>query len=517
MDQTTMLLKEQWPGDVLERQPYADFLTAYLVSKVRGKDGKGTKSFTLALDADWGQGKTFFVTNWSKSLGAATPAYPTLLFDAWSSDYANDPLIAFMAAFKAALDERIAAAGLSSSLKEKASEHVAAAVIRFRRAILPAGKQIAKGLLQKATGIAMDELYEAWEQGADSNSAHDEQNLSEAGIEVLNKGLDEFFGKALEEQGQRQLAIQEFRGAIESALQNLVDYEAISFPMFVFIDEVDRCRPSFAIALLEGIKHLFGIPGVCFVVSTNMAQLSESIKAVYGQGFDGYGYLKRFFDVEYSLPMVSGHRYMELLMAEHPELGAKNLSLGLPSRGFNNVSEPMDACYVLAWVAEAFGLDLRSQRTVVEMVVAAATGVPRGKKVFLLWLAVLCAMKHSCPAAFESLTSTRESSGIVFKDAWNKATVADTGRSIALPRNHGGGIQTIKLEDVALCYYQVMYLDLKNIRDNQEGGNIYDYPYSVTLGIAEELPSTYFPNMLYPPSIGTYFDLVRTAGHLVAF
>lgn len=516
MDQTFKRVKGNWPGDVLERQPYADFLTAYLISKVKGKDGKGKKSFTLALDAEWGQGKTFFVTNWAKDLGTTTPGYPIILFDAWCADYANDPLVAFMAAFKAALDERIAAAGLNGS-KEKAAEHIATAVSGFRRAILPAGKQIAKGLLQKATGIAMDEVYEAWEHGTELGAARDEDKLSRAGFEVLNKGLDEFFSKALEEQGLRQQAIQEFRGAIEATLQNLVDNKAINLPMFVFIDEVDRCRPNFALALLEGIKHLFGIPGVCFVVSTNMAQLSESIKAVYGHGFDGYGYLKRFFDVEYSLPTVSGHRYMELLIAEHPELAAENLSLGLPSRGFDNVSEPMDACYVLAWVAEAFGLDLRSQRTVVEMVFAAALGVPQGKKVFLLWLAVLCAMKHSCPAAFESLAGNRESSGVVFKDAWNKAIVADTGRSIALPRNHGGGMQTIKLEQVAWCYYQVMYQDLKNIRDNQERSNIYDYPHSVTLGIAEELPGTYFPNMLYPPSIGTYFHLVRTAGHIVAF
>ena len=517
MDQTTEFVKDQWPGDVLERRPYANFLTDYLVSKVKGTDGNGTKSFTLALDGRWGQGKTFFVTNWAKDLGSATPAYPIQIFDAWSADYVNDPLVAFMATFKAAIDERIDAAGLSTSVKEKAAEHIAAAVSGFRRAILPAGKQIAKGLLQKATGIAIDEIYEACKHETDSGAAHNEEKLAKAGLEVLNKGLDEFFGKALEEQGKRQQAIQEFRGAIEAALKELLDHEAISLPMFVFIDEVDRCRPSFAIALLEGIKHLFGIPGVCFVVSTNMAQLSESIKSVYGSGFDGYGYLKRFFDVEYSLPTVSGSRYMHLLLTEHPELGTYSLALGLPARGFSNSNEPMDACYALTWVAEAFGLDLRSQRTVIEMIVAAAAGVPQGKKVFLLWLAVLCAMKHTCHEAFEALAANKESSGVFFQEAWSKASVADTGRLVALPRSHGEGMQTIKLQDVAWHYYQIMYQDLKNIRDNQENSNIYDYPQSVTLGITEEIPNPYFPHMFYPPSIGTYFHLVRTAGHLVAF
>ena len=151
----------KWPGDVLDRKPYADFLTNYLISRVRDKEGKGTKSFTLALDAQWGQGKTFFVSNWEADLRNATPAYPTLIFDSWNADYASDPLVAFMAAFKLALDQRIDKAGLNAMLKKKATKHVAAAVNGLRRAILPAGKQLVKGLLQKATGIAADEILGA--------------------------------------------------------------------------------------------------------------------------------------------------------------------------------------------------------------------------------------------------------------------------------------------------------------------------------------------------------------------
>ena len=153
MNQMNERVDPSWPGDVLERKPYADFLTAYLLSKVRRNVGPDLKSFTLALDAQWGQGKTFFVTNWAKDLGNATPAYPTLVFDAWRADYANDPLVAFMAAFKTSLDESIDATGLNVKLKRKAAKHLATAVGGFRRAILPAGKAIAKGLLQRTTGI----------------------------------------------------------------------------------------------------------------------------------------------------------------------------------------------------------------------------------------------------------------------------------------------------------------------------------------------------------------------------
>ena len=287
---------------------------------------------------------------------------------------------------------------------------------------------------------------------------------------------------------------------------------AIALPMFVFIDELDRCRPSFAIELLEGVKHLFGIQGVCFVVSTNMAQLSESIKAVYGSGFDGYGYLKRFFDVEYSLPLVSGRSFMTLLLAEHSELKVENLALGLPHNGFDGTNDPMDACYVLTWVAEVFVLDLRSQRTVVEMVVAAASGVPQGKKIFLLWLSVLCAIKYKCPDEFEKLAAARSSSSEEFHDIWDKATVPEEGR---LTRSREP--QRVKLKDVAWHYYGVLYEDLKELRSHHADEDIYEYPRSVELSIIDEAPSSFFRGMAHPPSIRAYFYLVQTAGHLVAF
>lgn len=43
--------------------------------------------------------------------------------------------------------------------------------------------------------------------------------------------------------------------------------------LIIFIDELDRCRPSFAIEMLERIKHYFDDERVIFVVSLNKEQL----------------------------------------------------------------------------------------------------------------------------------------------------------------------------------------------------------------------------------------------------
>jgi hypothetical protein len=81
----------------------------------------------------------------------------------------------------------------------------------------------------------------------------------------------------------------------------------------VFIDELDRCRPTYSIELLERIKHLFDIPGLVFVLATDLAQLSNSICAVYGSRFDSRRYLQRFINLEYSLKEPQKSDYIKAL------------------------------------------------------------------------------------------------------------------------------------------------------------------------------------------------------------
>ena len=71
-----------------------------------------------------------------------------------------------------------------------------------------------------------------------------------------------------------------------------------------FIDELDRCRPTFAIELLEVIKHLFNIDNCIFIISIDKEQLSHSVSTIYGQNMDTIGYLRRFFDLDYRLPKL---------------------------------------------------------------------------------------------------------------------------------------------------------------------------------------------------------------------
>ena len=174
--------------------------------------------------------------------------------------------------------------------------------------------------------------------------------------------------------------------------------------MVVFVDELDRCRPTFAISLIEGIKHLFGVKGVCYVVSTNMVQLAQATRAVCGPGFDGSGYLRRFFDVQCQLPEPSPLRFAESLFVVSSVMAAaqSRLSHGLPEGGLKDTEWGETAPAAFCWVADEFGLDFRSQQQVFAVVEASVSAIAT-RNIHLLWLVVLCAIRHVDASVFERL------------------------------------------------------------------------------------------------------------------
>lgn len=74
--------------------------------------------------------------------------------------------------------------------------------------------------------------------------------------------------------------------------------------LIVFIDELDRCRPNFAVEMLERIKHYFDDDRIIFVTSINKEQLIHTVSKFYGANFDSTGYLNKFFDLNVHLPVI---------------------------------------------------------------------------------------------------------------------------------------------------------------------------------------------------------------------
>lgn len=99
--------------------------------------------------------------------------------------------------------------------------------------------------------------------------------------------------------------------------------------MIVFIDELDRCNPNYAMKLLERIKHYFDLENVLFVFSVNIEQLKHVVSKYYGDGFSSYRYLDRFFDFKIELPLIDTDKYLKGIIPRESIDKYKNMCMFL--------------------------------------------------------------------------------------------------------------------------------------------------------------------------------------------
>ena len=432
--------RDVWADDRLGRKPYADFLTTYLRNRcVTDKEGAPALTpFCISIDAKWGEGKTFFLQTWMAALQQEA-RNPVFLFDAWTSDFDTDPIVAFMAAFKHALDAEIRKLPAAFA----AEKSLADGVRKLGKVVVPTLKALGRAVVEKhAPGFIGAVADIATESSNDGQTRLEEQldSAKDTASEALFKSL-------LAESTKRKELIADFRKEIERTLRYLADNGEVELPMFVFIDELDRCRPTFAVELLEGLKHVFNIPGLCFVVATNIEQLAHSVKAVYGEGFDGTAYLQRFFDVGYVLPRQDPTKYIHDLVSQKSVLADDNCYTGVPRRGFIGYSEESGSHIALEWVATEFNLDLRSQRRVVEMAAAVLESIEKPVDRHALWAFILCAAYIKDQHIYESLKIQFPRKSLA--DIWNKSVPSP---SIRCPTGENKAHISIGLQTIAEAY-----------------------------------------------------------------
>lgn len=96
--------------------------------------------------------------------------------------------------------------------------------------------------------------------------------------------------------------IEEFNKELENYLKDKLSNNK---RLIIFVDELDRCKPTYAIKLLERISHCFKNDRLSFVFVTNLSELSNSVKNIYGSNFNSSQYFDKFFDYVISLPSLS--------------------------------------------------------------------------------------------------------------------------------------------------------------------------------------------------------------------
>ncbi len=247
-------------NDLLGRKEPVEVLT-HLIGSIEGP-------CVLAVDAAWGAGKTTFLKMWSQHL--RNSGFSVIEFNAWETDFIGDPFITLSGELEDGLRQYI---GQSLAGKIEAMKKVATEVVR--RAI-PAAIKIA----------APEPLKE------------------------IGQVLASFAEERMSSYRKEQELVKEFREKLQDLAKTLAESKK-GKPLVIVIDELDRCRPSYAIELLEVAKHLFTVEHIIFVLAVNRSELEHSICALYGSGFDARGYLRRFFDIDLKLPEAERKPFIE--------------------------------------------------------------------------------------------------------------------------------------------------------------------------------------------------------------
>lgn len=233
----------------------------------------------FSVNAPWGAGKTTYLKMLNAQLKA--DGVCSVYFSAWETDFASDPLLAFIGELNESLSSYL------SDGKLKKAWNTA----------IKAGGHIIKRAVPVAVKVATVGLVDA-----------------EKIVEEEAAKLAESFSKDMvENYARNKEAIVVFKSNVRKILEGEKGLKRLC----VFVDELDRCRPTYAIELLERVKHLLDIEGLVFVLALDKAQLAHSIKAVYGSGFDAHGYLKRFIDIEFSLPAPDTDRFVDHLFEQY--------------------------------------------------------------------------------------------------------------------------------------------------------------------------------------------------------
>lgn len=488
-----------WPDDLLNRYEYSAFLTNYL----ERKSGPTQPSIVAALDAPWGLGKTFFVKHWSQDL--RSEGRSVLFFNAWENDSADDPAVSFMAELHASLAPIYETLPKADEVKLEIEEKRKQVLRSFRRAVVPVLSIVSKALLKKATGVAVNELSDAILSETEAGSTPKIDNgddTEKTSMAILDKSLDAIFEKTMETHSQRLKSIAMFRTQLEELIEKLHEHGVAKGPMWVFIDELDRCRPDYAISLLEGIKHLFSVKGVLFVVSTNLEQLSKAVGAVYGANFDGYQYLKRFFTLEYTLPEPTRFDFLAS-QTKGTLLEAIEGCTGLDLYLHNNNNNPILG---MSYVAEAMRLDLRSIQQITGVVEAAVLGMPKNSPVASMWLFFLAAVRHLRPDIFRMFSETPIQSK-TFSIACDALLIGS--KTVPARDIDNGSPVEIQLQDVLATFFNASSLNNSELSKTINRYNrTPPYPDNLYIQLMD------FGNTKSSHSIRNYPKLLNLAGHI---
>jgi hypothetical protein len=377
-----------WSDDKLNRQAEGKFISEYLINKFSVATAEHSKNFVLNLNADWGFGKTYFLKNLSIDL--KNRQHQIVYFDAWKNDFSDKPMLGFISEINDAL---------SSFLKEdesKATTVRKGVIDKLSKLKNSAAPLMAGFLAKQLVGASFDQIEDLFDDEPEDKPSvrKDSNNVEKDVAKTVSSITTKAAEFALKEHINTKDSIEKFK----VNLKDLVDYiqteTEFKLPLFILVDELDRCRPSYAIELLETIKHLFDVEGVYFIVATASHQLSHSVNAVYGNNFESKRYLNRFFDQVYQLSTPDNHQYCLYLWDK--EIGnTENFICSIPTNYYQKQGEEFNECiFIIELLASFTKAGLRDISQAIKLLQAIDLTYKKPIHLFPLLFLIFCKLRH---------------------------------------------------------------------------------------------------------------------------
>ena len=421
--------QDVWADDFMGRKPSCDFLTKYLSANEHVK--------VLNVNSPWGSGKTFFLERWKAEL---SKKHVCVLFNAWETDYSAEPLLALVTCIEQQTKDNL---DITATEAGRRAVDVSAGILKKAMPL------IAKGLVRKYVGVDLDELIG---EGSGDDAA---DSASDLVTSLIN------------DQAKTTRQVEDFKAAVVERFTSAAANNGLEKPAFIFIDELDRCRPTYAIELLERIKHFFELDGCRFIIASDSKQLAHSIRAVYGQGFSSEQYLNRFFDAEFNL---DNSDIFSLVQSSLPEVSSVKLDVnitGVVGRSFFADVEVVDAKkhtltttvtgftenqLILVGLCKYFKVELRELSNYIKQIKSAADTI--GGEVHFFWLAYLVFFKSS---------KAEEYQGLKLSDKWRAAVTSyDQSRGSMVTFSFTAELSSIS--EIALFYLTILNSDTQELR-----------------------------------------------------
>ena len=286
--ETQALEKTFATHDEFNRKPIAENIIRLLISDI--------DLSPMVIDGGWGTGKTEFCQKLIRLIEQQQLNYQPVYIDAFRSDHSGEPLLVLLA--------EIIKACTPEDTDEPSEQRK-----NITRKVAKAAGFVMKTVAKAAVGHVLkqntDDLAEEFQQimNGDQDADSLAETVTDAAVTIASHTIDATVEALLKEQIEAEKNLE----TLKSCLEEL----AADKPIILFIDELDRCRPDYAVDMLEVIKHVFDIENVKVVLVTNTKQLRAAINHRYGAEVDAQKYLDKFLKYSFALPDKVVDRYEE--------------------------------------------------------------------------------------------------------------------------------------------------------------------------------------------------------------